>query len=554
MGRNKIDITFIQEPRKRQVTLNKRKTGLIKKAYELSVLCGCEVALVVRDEKNQSYLYGSEDANATFQRQLDSNEQPCEMVDNEAVRRKVECGHYDNESGTEDAPQDMSSEPSSAKASTTLPHLAPTRTKSGRVSRPRGSKFSTVETKEQSPQTSRVSKTNCGKSTKLTTSAKSSPRRAKRVRGKIRCGPATNKGKIKASSATLCSKRKKVADNQEFVRKQQHLPEKEPEPDRSETDEDVMDDECQSQDKILHGHDGVREDLTYNTSNEGNPNNRFEDPGCAVRQSERWQHQRVSSANGHEHDQNQTTKHQRSLPLSGHHLNYISDLEKMNVSLSTSHTDDSRHENVKNSISRNSFGLKCEEDESVVPDTDHDHDHGRRKSSREPMLNDHDDDTSWQSHAVDMTTQDMTTQDMMKQSDSNVFVSSGSLLLNHKKRESNSRNRHRPNLSVITPTSSTMTIPNGVSMRTSMTSQHHPVMTADQLNAAWLSSPLKPPPLPEDFVSSSTSFVNGVKRRVSLPSDGVRHSVASPTLNSMLSDMSTLSGPVGPPNSFLMGF
>jgi hypothetical protein len=32
-----------------QVTLNKRKAGLFKKAYELSVLCKCDVALIVFD-------------------------------------------------------------------------------------------------------------------------------------------------------------------------------------------------------------------------------------------------------------------------------------------------------------------------------------------------------------------------------------------------------------------------------------------------------------------------------------------------------------------------
>ena len=33
----------------RQVTFNKRRQGLFKKAYELSVLCSCDVALIVFD-------------------------------------------------------------------------------------------------------------------------------------------------------------------------------------------------------------------------------------------------------------------------------------------------------------------------------------------------------------------------------------------------------------------------------------------------------------------------------------------------------------------------
>lgn len=102
MGRNKIDIQYIDDDRKRGVTLNKRKTGLIKKAYELSVLCGCEVAVVVRDQQGRSYLYGSNDPLSTFKRQLNPKEKAVEIFDNDAVRRKVECGSYDNDSGAEE--------------------------------------------------------------------------------------------------------------------------------------------------------------------------------------------------------------------------------------------------------------------------------------------------------------------------------------------------------------------------------------------------------------------------------------------------------------------
>ncbi|KAG5839747.1 hypothetical protein ANANG_G00208230 [Anguilla anguilla] len=44
MGRKKIQITRIMDERNRQVTFTKRKFGLMKKAYELSVLCDCEIA------------------------------------------------------------------------------------------------------------------------------------------------------------------------------------------------------------------------------------------------------------------------------------------------------------------------------------------------------------------------------------------------------------------------------------------------------------------------------------------------------------------------------
>lgn len=47
MGRRKIEIQPILDDRNRSVTFLKRKNGLMKKAYELGVLCGAEVAVIV---------------------------------------------------------------------------------------------------------------------------------------------------------------------------------------------------------------------------------------------------------------------------------------------------------------------------------------------------------------------------------------------------------------------------------------------------------------------------------------------------------------------------
>ncbi|KAJ1965804.1 hypothetical protein IWQ62_002575, partial [Dispira parvispora] len=47
MGRKKIKIQTIADERGRQVTFLKRKQGLMKKAYELSVLCDCQIALII---------------------------------------------------------------------------------------------------------------------------------------------------------------------------------------------------------------------------------------------------------------------------------------------------------------------------------------------------------------------------------------------------------------------------------------------------------------------------------------------------------------------------
>ncbi|KAI4321392.1 hypothetical protein MLD38_034776 [Melastoma candidum] len=47
MGRVKLQIKRIENTTNRQVTFSKRRNGLIKKAYELSVLCGIDIALIM---------------------------------------------------------------------------------------------------------------------------------------------------------------------------------------------------------------------------------------------------------------------------------------------------------------------------------------------------------------------------------------------------------------------------------------------------------------------------------------------------------------------------
>jgi hypothetical protein len=59
MGRKKIAIREITDSRRRQVTFSRRKFGLMKKAYELSVLCNCDVALVMFTPNNKLFMYSN---------------------------------------------------------------------------------------------------------------------------------------------------------------------------------------------------------------------------------------------------------------------------------------------------------------------------------------------------------------------------------------------------------------------------------------------------------------------------------------------------------------
>ena len=81
MGRKKITITRINDERTRQVTFTKRKFGLMKKAYELSVLCGCEIALMIFNSNDRLFQYASSDMDKVLLKYAQYN-QPHESCTN----------------------------------------------------------------------------------------------------------------------------------------------------------------------------------------------------------------------------------------------------------------------------------------------------------------------------------------------------------------------------------------------------------------------------------------------------------------------------------------
>ncbi|KAM0915742.1 hypothetical protein ACQ4PT_010625 [Festuca glaucescens] len=59
MGRGKVVLQRIENKISRQVTFAKRRNGLLKKAYELSILCDAEVALVLFSHAGRLYQFSS---------------------------------------------------------------------------------------------------------------------------------------------------------------------------------------------------------------------------------------------------------------------------------------------------------------------------------------------------------------------------------------------------------------------------------------------------------------------------------------------------------------
>ncbi|XP_072714976.1 myocyte-specific enhancer factor 2C-like isoform X9 [Ciconia boyciana] len=95
MGRKKIQITRIMDERNRQVTFMKRKFGLMKKAYELSVLCDCEISLIIFNSTNKLFQYASTDMDKVLLKYTEYNE-PHESQTNldifEALNKKESKG------------------------------------------------------------------------------------------------------------------------------------------------------------------------------------------------------------------------------------------------------------------------------------------------------------------------------------------------------------------------------------------------------------------------------------------------------------------------------
>ncbi|XP_034914846.1 agamous-like MADS-box protein AP1 isoform X1 [Populus alba] len=60
MGRGRIQLKRIENKINRQVTFSKRRSGLLKKAHEISVLCDAEVALIVFSTKGKLFEYATD--------------------------------------------------------------------------------------------------------------------------------------------------------------------------------------------------------------------------------------------------------------------------------------------------------------------------------------------------------------------------------------------------------------------------------------------------------------------------------------------------------------
>ncbi|RYR06792.1 hypothetical protein Ahy_B05g074110 [Arachis hypogaea] len=60
MVRGKIEMKRIENATSRQVTFSKRRSGLLKKAHELSVLCDAQIALIIFSQSGRLFEYSNQ--------------------------------------------------------------------------------------------------------------------------------------------------------------------------------------------------------------------------------------------------------------------------------------------------------------------------------------------------------------------------------------------------------------------------------------------------------------------------------------------------------------
>ncbi|XP_008453619.2 truncated transcription factor CAULIFLOWER A isoform X1 [Cucumis melo] len=70
MGRGRVQLKRIENKINRQVTFSKRRSGLLKKAHEISVLCDAEVALIVFSTKGKLFEYSTDSCEMNMSQNL----------------------------------------------------------------------------------------------------------------------------------------------------------------------------------------------------------------------------------------------------------------------------------------------------------------------------------------------------------------------------------------------------------------------------------------------------------------------------------------------------
>ncbi|XP_042395747.1 MADS-box transcription factor 50-like isoform X2 [Zingiber officinale] len=100
MVRGKTEMKRIENATSRQVTFSKRRNGLLKKAFELSVLCDVEIALIVFSSRGKLYEFSSSSIQSTIARY---GERSRENTRNSIMEQDVQVQEPDVQQGKMEA-------------------------------------------------------------------------------------------------------------------------------------------------------------------------------------------------------------------------------------------------------------------------------------------------------------------------------------------------------------------------------------------------------------------------------------------------------------------
>ncbi|XWS77140.1 hypothetical protein CRYUN_Cryun01aG0236200 [Craigia yunnanensis] len=94
MVRGKTQMRRIENPTSRQVTFSKRRNGLLKKAFELSVLCDAEVALIIFSPRGKLYEFASSSMQETIERyKRNTKDNPTKPTEQNMQHLKTEAAN-----------------------------------------------------------------------------------------------------------------------------------------------------------------------------------------------------------------------------------------------------------------------------------------------------------------------------------------------------------------------------------------------------------------------------------------------------------------------------
>eukprot|EP00262_Sarcandra_glabra_P004276 TRINITY_DN1523_c0_g1_i1.p1 TRINITY_DN1523_c0_g1~~TRINITY_DN1523_c0_g1_i1.p1 ORF type:complete len:221 (-),score=51.85 TRINITY_DN1523_c0_g1_i1:260-922(-) len=93
MVRGKTQMRRIENATSRQVTFSKRRNGLLKKAFELSVLCDAEVGVIVFSPRGKLYEFSSSSMPKTIDRYQKSSKDV--TVNNKAIEQTMQHWKYE---------------------------------------------------------------------------------------------------------------------------------------------------------------------------------------------------------------------------------------------------------------------------------------------------------------------------------------------------------------------------------------------------------------------------------------------------------------------------